>query len=61
MKKLSPETEEKNKIERVNWISMNVPVMEENIYATIRNYMQEATIELDVPFTPQVMQAVEQK
>ncbi|MDM5186037.1 MULTISPECIES: hypothetical protein [Bacillus] len=34
----------------MNWISMNVPVVEENIHATIRIHIQEATIELDVPF-----------
>ncbi|MED1596203.1 MULTISPECIES: IS66 family insertion sequence element accessory protein TnpA [Bacillus] len=55
LNKLSPETEDQNKNERVNWISMNVPVVEENIHATIRIHMQEATIELDVPFTPQVL------
>ncbi|WP_242480010.1 hypothetical protein [Bacillus cereus group sp. N21] len=65
VEKISPETEEQNKNERVNWISMNVPVVEENIHATIRIHIQEATIELDVPFTPQVllqvMQAVKQQ
>ncbi|PEX82448.1 IS66 family insertion sequence element accessory protein TnpA [Bacillus cereus] len=65
LKKLSPETEDQNKNERVNWISMNVPVVEENIHTTIRIHIQEATIELDVPFTPQVllqvMQAVKQR
>ncbi|PEI80311.1 IS66 family insertion sequence hypothetical protein, partial [Bacillus pseudomycoides] len=49
LKKLSPETEDQNKNERVNWISMNGPVVEENIHATIRIHIQEATIELDVP------------
>ncbi|PEI96526.1 IS66 family insertion sequence hypothetical protein, partial [Bacillus pseudomycoides] len=65
LKKLSPETEDQNKNERVNWISMNVPVIEENIHATILIHIQETTIELDVPFTPQVllqvMQAVKQQ
>ncbi|MDO6662267.1 hypothetical protein Q4571_16905 [Bacillus thuringiensis] len=65
MKKLSPETEDHNKNERVNWVSMNVPVVEKNIQATIRIHIQEATIGLDVPFTPQVllqvMQAVKQQ
>ncbi|MFD3445590.1 hypothetical protein ACFDTO_13415 [Microbacteriaceae bacterium 4G12] len=55
LKKLSLETEEQNKNERVNWISINVPVVEENTHATIRIHIQEATIELDVPFTPQVL------
>ncbi|WP_255255196.1 hypothetical protein [Bacillus pseudomycoides] len=55
MKKLSPQTEDQNKNERVDWISMNVSVVEENIHATIRIHIQEATIELDVPFTPQVL------
>lgn len=65
LQKLSPETEEQNVNERVNWLSMNVPDGEENIHATIRIHMQEATIELDTPFTPQVllqvMQAVKQQ
>ncbi|PEG13119.1 IS66 family insertion sequence hypothetical protein [Bacillus toyonensis] len=65
LQKLSPETEEQNVNGRVNWLSMNVPDVEENIHATIRIHMQEATIELDVPFTPQVllqvMQAVKQQ
>ncbi|WJE23167.1 hypothetical protein [Bacillus cereus] len=39
---------------------MNVPVVEENIHATIRIHIQEATIELDVPFTPQVLLQVMQ-
>ncbi|MED1412496.1 MULTISPECIES: hypothetical protein [Bacillus] len=55
MKKLSPQTEDQNKKERVDWISMNAPVVEENIHVTIRIHIQEATIELDVPFTPQVL------
>ncbi|QEQ20455.1 IS66 family insertion sequence element accessory protein TnpB [Bacillus sp. BS98] len=63
LQKLSLETENQN--ECVNWISMNVPVVEENVHATIRIHIQEATIELDVPFTPQVllqvMQAVKQQ
>lgn len=42
---LSPETENKN--EHVNWISLNVSVVEENIHATIRIHMQEATIDID--------------
>lgn len=42
---LSPETENKN--EHVNWISLNVSVVEENIHATIRIHMQEATIKID--------------
>ncbi|PGB76081.1 IS66 family insertion sequence hypothetical protein [Bacillus pseudomycoides] len=58
LSRLSPETENQNKNERVNWISMNVPVVEEDIHATIRIHMQEATIELDVPFTPQVLSQV---
>nr|WP_262983543.1 hypothetical protein [Bacillus wiedmannii] len=37
---------------------MNVPDVEENIHATIRIHMQEATIELDVPFIPQVLSKV---
>ncbi|RAN86501.1 hypothetical protein B5P41_28825 [Bacillus sp. SRB_28] len=37
LNKLSPETEDQNKNERVNWISMNVPVVEENIHDTIDN------------------------
>ncbi|WP_242273669.1 hypothetical protein [Bacillus cereus group sp. BfR-BA-01310] len=44
----------------MNWISLNVSVVEENIHATIRIHMQEATIELDVPFTPQVLLQVMQ-
>ncbi|WP_243526795.1 hypothetical protein [Bacillus pseudomycoides] len=60
MKKLSPQTEDQNKNERVDWISMNVPVVEEKIRATIRIYMKEATIELDMPFTPQVLLQVMQ-
>ncbi|MED1410798.1 MULTISPECIES: hypothetical protein [Bacillus] len=60
MNKLSPETEDQNKNEHVNWISLNVSVVEENIHATIRIHMQEATIELDVPFTPQVLLQVMQ-
>lgn len=36
LKKLSPETEEQNKNECMNWISMNVPVIEENIHAINR-------------------------
>ncbi|MFA2833452.1 IS66 family insertion sequence element accessory protein TnpB [Bacillus paranthracis] len=51
MNKLSPETEEQNKNERVNWISMNASVVEVNIHATIRIHIQEATIELDVHYT----------
>ncbi|WP_439741373.1 IS66 family insertion sequence element accessory protein TnpA [Bacillus pseudomycoides] len=65
LQKLSLETEDQNNNERVNWISMNVPVVEENIHATIRIHIQEATIELDVPFASQmllqVMQAVKQQ
>ncbi|MDR4915801.1 hypothetical protein RGU76_12205 [Bacillus pseudomycoides] len=60
MKKLSPQTENQNKNERVDWLSMNVPVIEEKIRATIRIHMKEATIELDVPFTPQVLLQVMQ-
>ncbi|PFB74449.1 IS66 family insertion sequence hypothetical protein [Bacillus anthracis] len=60
LKKLSPETENQNKNERVDWLSMNVPVIEEKIRATIRIHMKEATIELDVPFTPQVLLQVMQ-
>lgn len=37
---------------------MNVPDVEENTHATILIHMQEATIELDVPFTPQVLSKV---
>lgn len=40
---------------------MNVPVIEENIHVTLRIHIQETTIELDVPFTPQVLQAVKQQ
>ncbi|WP_423060146.1 IS66 family insertion sequence element accessory protein TnpA [Bacillus wiedmannii] len=58
LQKLSPEAEEQNVNERVGWLSMNVPDVEENIHATIRIHMQEATIELDVPFTPQVLSKV---
>ncbi|MED4714042.1 hypothetical protein MHH71_00235 [Bacillus sp. FSL H8-0534] len=39
---------------------MNVPVIEEKIRAIIRIHMKEATIELDVPFTPQVLLQVMQ-
>ncbi|SFC59737.1 hypothetical protein SAMN04488168_106155 [Bacillus sp. 491mf] len=58
LQKLSPETEAQNVNERVNWLSMNVPDVEENIHATIRIHMQEATIELDTPFTPQVRSCI---
>ncbi|WP_240517721.1 hypothetical protein [Bacillus pseudomycoides] len=44
----------------MDWLSMNVPVIEEKIRATIRIHMKEATIELDVPFTPQVLLQVMQ-
>ncbi|WJE55530.1 hypothetical protein QRE66_28720 (plasmid) [Bacillus cereus] len=44
----------------MNWISMNIPIVEENIHVTIRIHMQKATIELDVPFTPQVLLQVKQ-
>lgn len=30
---LSPETEDQNKNEHMNWISLNVPVVKENILA----------------------------
>ncbi|MBJ8072704.1 IS66 family insertion sequence element accessory protein TnpA [Bacillus cereus] len=60
LKKLSSQTEDQDKNERANWISMNVPVIEEEIHATIRIHIQEATIELDVPFTPQVLLQVMQ-
>lgn len=60
LKRLSPQTENQNKNERTNWISMNVPVIEEEIHNTIRIHMKEATIELDVPFTPQVLLQVMQ-
>jgi transposase len=36
--------------DRANWIAMNVPFIEE-IHATIRIHMKEATIELDVPWS----------
>ncbi|PGU51913.1 IS66 family insertion sequence hypothetical protein [Bacillus cereus] len=35
LKKLFPETEEQNENERVNWIFMNIPVVEGNIHAAI--------------------------
>lgn len=44
---LSPETENQNKNEHMDWISLNVLVVEENIHATIRIHMQEATINID--------------
>ncbi|MGN4422310.1 hypothetical protein ACTFQN_00185 [Bacillus cereus group sp. MYBK30-1] len=44
----------------MNWISLNVSVVEGNIHAAILIHMQEATIELDVPFTPQVLLQVMQ-
>lgn len=34
LKKLSPQMEDQNKNERVDWISMNVSVVEENIHIT---------------------------
>lgn len=34
---------------------MNLPVIVKNIHATIRIHIQETTIELDIPFTPQVL------
>lgn len=40
---------------------MNVPVIEENIHATIRIRIQETTIELDIPFIPQVLLQVMQE
>lgn len=60
LKKLSPQTEDQHKNERANWIAMNVPVIGEEIHATIRIHMKETTIELDVPFTPQVLLQVMQ-
>ncbi|MEW9503305.1 hypothetical protein [Jeotgalibacillus marinus] len=55
LRKLLPPMEDHRKNERANWSSMNVPVTEEEIHATIRIHMKESTIELDVPFTPQVL------
>ena len=55
LRKLSPQMEDQSKNERAHWISMNVPVIEDEIHATIRIHMKEATVELDVPFTPQVL------
>ncbi|MBJ7985471.1 MULTISPECIES: hypothetical protein [Bacillus] len=44
---LSPETEDQNKNEHMDWISLDVLVVEENIHATILIHMQEATINID--------------
>ncbi|OEH94427.1 IS66 family insertion sequence element accessory protein TnpA [Bacillus solimangrovi] len=60
LKKLSPETEEPNKNKSANWIPMSVPTIEEEINTTIRIHMNEVTIELDGPFTSQVLLQVMQ-
>ncbi len=53
-----------NESKRTKWISMNDPPIEEKIYTNIRIHFKEATIEINAPFTPnmllQVMQTVKQ-
>jgi hypothetical protein len=60
LKKLSPQANRPTESKRTKWVSVNIPPIEEKIHTTIRIHFKEATIEIDAPFTPQVLLQVMQ-